>query len=58
MTSAESVTGYCVRCKENGRAMVGPTIETAKNGRPFWRGTCSSCGTGMTRIISKAEAAA
>ena len=58
MTTAETVTGYCVKCRANGLTMDSPALQIAKNGKPFWKGTCPTCGTGMTRMVGKAEAAA
>jgi DNA polymerase II large subunit len=47
--------GYCMKCREK-RQFEG-TIVTLKNGRPAAQGKCPVCGTKLTRILSKAEAA-
>lgn len=44
-------TAYCVKCKatvpvKNGRK------GTMKNGRPILKGTCSTCGTALSKIVS------
>lgn len=48
--------GYCVKCKDKTEIIEGKT-EKMKNGRPAHKGKCSVCGTGMYKILSKAEAA-
>ena len=58
MGASENVTGYCLKCRKNGVKMDNPTMATAKNGKPFWRGICPTCGTGMSRIIGKTDASA
>ena len=42
--------GYCVKCKQK-REMKDSKEVTMKNGRKAAKGTCSSCGTGMYRIL-------
>jgi Domain of unknown function (DUF5679) len=46
--------GYCMKDREK-RKFEG-TIVTLKNGRPAAQGVCPTCGTKLTRILSKAEA--
>jgi Domain of unknown function (DUF5679) len=45
---------YCMKCRE--KRMFEGTVVELKNGRPAAQGTCSVCGTKLTRILSKAEA--
>lgn len=47
--------GYCVKCKAT-KEIQNPRQETTKNGRPIAKGQCPDCGTGVNRILSKAEA--
>ncbi len=42
---------YCVKCKEK-RDMKDAHQITMKNGKPALQGTCSVCGTKLTRILS------
>ena len=44
-------TGYCVKCRAK-REMVDAAKVTMKNGRPAMKGKCSTCGTGMYKILS------
>ncbi len=44
--------GYCVKCRDK-RDMVEANQVTMKNGRSAMKGKCSSCGTGMYRILGK-----
>ncbi|MBI2041273.1 MAG: hypothetical protein HYT16_04190 [DPANN group archaeon] len=47
------ITGYCVKCKENGREIKNPkntTIKGRAGTRPAVKGNCAVCGTGMFRI--------
>ena len=41
--------GYCLKCRTK-REIRNPVPVTFKNGRPATKGTCSVCGTKMTRI--------
>jgi len=43
--------GYCVKCKSKMEMNNGEKV-TMKNGRPAMKGKCSSCGTGMYKILS------
>jgi len=45
----QSVQAYCVKCKQK-REMRNPTRFTMKNGRAAVRGTCTVCGSSITRI--------
>ncbi len=44
--------GYCVKCKEKREIVNGENV-TMKNGRPAHKGKCTSCGTGMYKILPK-----
>ena len=46
--------GYCMKDREKKK--FEGTIVTLKNGRPAAQGVCPTCGTKLTRILSKAEA--
>ncbi|GCE16074.1 DUF5679 domain-containing protein [Tengunoibacter tsumagoiensis] len=46
---------YCVKCKEK-RDMKDAHQITMKNGKPALQGTCSVCGTKLTRILSSQKA--
>jgi hypothetical protein len=46
---------YCVKCKEK-RDMKDPHQITMKNGKPALQGTCTVCGTKLTRILSSQKA--
>ena len=46
--------GYCVKCKSKCE-MKDATTKTAKNGRHMLQGTCTVCGTKMTKFISKSD---
>lgn len=46
---------YCVKCKKK-REMKEAQKVKMKNGRPAMKGTCPTCGTGLYRILSAAEA--
>lgn len=52
----EDVIGYCVKCKDK-RAMVAPEeVAMGKTGnRRAMKGTCSTCSTGMYKILGKAK---
>ena len=41
---------YCVKCKAK-REMKDAEEVKMKNGRPAMKGSCSSCGTGMYKIL-------
>ena len=43
-------TGYCVKCKAK-KEMKDTENVTMKNGRKAMKGKCTSCGTGMYKII-------
>jgi hypothetical protein len=47
--------GYCVKCRHKVPIKNGVLSET-KNGRPMAKGTCPTCGTKVSRFLSKAEA--
>ena len=42
--------GYCVKCKSK-KDMKDEQKVTMKNGRSAMKGKCSSCGTGMYKIL-------
>ena len=44
--------GYCVKCKAK-REMANTAVVTMKNGRNAVKGSCSTCGTGMYKILGK-----
>lgn len=44
---------YCVKCKAK-RDIQNEEKVTLKNGKPAVKGTCSVCGTNLTRL-TKAE---
>ncbi len=44
--------GYCVKCKSKKEIQDAKEV-TMKNKRKAVKGKCSSCGTGMYRILSK-----
>ncbi|MCX5666504.1 MAG: DUF5679 domain-containing protein [Candidatus Omnitrophica bacterium] len=43
--------GYCVKCKAK-KEMKDTQNVTMKNGRKAMKGKCSTCGTGMYKIMS------
>ena len=43
--------GYCVKCKAK-KEMKDTQNVTMKNGRKAMKGKCTSCGTGMYKIMS------
>jgi len=43
-------TGYCVKCKAK-KEMKDTENVTMKNGRKAMKGKCTSCGTGMYKIM-------
>jgi hypothetical protein len=44
--------GYCVKCK-GMKEMKDEQKVTMKNGRLAMKGKCSTCGTGMYKILGK-----
>lgn len=57
LTNMEKVSGYCVKCRvKPGREMKDVSIVEIKPGRFAAKGTCTVCGTGMYRILSKDKA--
>jgi len=42
--------GYCVKCKAK-KEMKDTENVTMKNGRKAMKGKCTSCGTGMYKIM-------
>ncbi len=44
---------YCLKCRTK-REMQNPEQVTMKNGKKAMKGKCSSCGTGMFKILPKA----
>ena len=52
----ETQVGYCVKCKEK-REISNPQTVQMKNGRPAVKGSCSTCGTGIYKILSTKPAA-
>ena len=50
------VTGYCVKCKEKGREMKDTSIKKTARGGHMAQGTCTSCGTKMSVMMSKDNA--
>ncbi|MEK9635099.1 MAG: DUF5679 domain-containing protein [Candidatus Woesearchaeota archaeon] len=44
---------YCVKCRAKSEMSNSEEV-TMKNGRRAMKGKCSSCGTGMYRIMGKA----
>jgi|TARA_B100000900_G_scaffold333816_1_gene294985 hypothetical protein len=45
--------GYCVKCRAKSE-MTSTEEVTMKNGRRAMKGKCSSCSTGMYKILGKA----
>ena len=46
------MTGYCVKCKEKRDFAEGAEeVAFGKKGRRAMKGTCSTCGTGMYKIL-------
>lgn len=48
------MTGYCVKERKQ-REIKDPKEVVLKNGRPAIQGTCSVCGTKITRFIKKSS---
>ncbi|HEY1017118.1 MAG TPA: DUF5679 domain-containing protein [Herpetosiphonaceae bacterium] len=46
----ENNEAYCVKCKTK-RPIKDAKIETMENGRRALKGTCSTCGTKLTRFL-------
>lgn len=46
---SEVTASYCLKCKEQ-REMVNPTATYTRNGAPCVTGTCSVCGSRMTKM--------
>lgn len=46
--------GYCIKCKTK-RTITGGRIETTAKGRRMAKGTCSVCGTKVTRFMSSKQ---
>jgi len=44
--------GYCVRCKQKV-VMTDRESGNMKNGRPYVRGKCPDCKTGIYKILPK-----
>ena len=44
-------TGYCVKCKSK-KEMKDTEQVTMKNKRNAMKGKCSTCGTGMYKILA------
>ena len=51
MPSEETLTAYCVKCKEK-KEIQDPQNVVLKNGRPARHGLCGDCGTKMFRMMS------
>lgn len=51
----EPVIGYCVKCKEKREMKDTQEVAMAAKGgeRRAMKGTCSTCGTGMYKILGK-----
>lgn len=49
--------GYCLKERKHVD-IVNPTYELNKIGRPVARGTCSSCGGKVQKLLNAVEAAA
>ena len=47
-------TAYCVKCKAKTEVKDGKKV-TMKNGRAALKGTCAKCGTGVYKILGKAQ---
>ena len=51
-----AITGYCVKCKAKGREMKDPSIKQTARGGFMAQGTCTTCGTKMSVMMSKENA--
>ncbi len=49
MTTEETLTAYCVKCRQK-RPMRDPHPVYAANGSPGTRGTCPVCSTALFRV--------
>ncbi len=47
-------TAYCVKCKAKVEVKNGTKV-TMKNGRAALKGVCAKCGTGVYKILGKAQ---
>lgn len=57
MAKDEVMQGYCVKCKEKREMVQGyEEVEFGKKGRKAVKGKCSSCGTGMYKILPTKKA--
>lgn len=52
----DKVKGYCVKCRCTS-TIGGATLKTAANGRKMMCGTCTKCGTKMTKFVKDEEKA-
>ena len=52
------VQGYCVKCKKKGQEMKAGSVSIKQNVRGGYmaQGTCASCGTKMSAMMSKDNA--
>jgi hypothetical protein len=48
--ATQTAEAYCVKCKTK-REMKDAQEVTMKNGRRALRGSCTVCGTSLTRIL-------
>jgi len=48
------IIGYCMKCKAKKVIQEAVLVEM-KNGRKAQKGKCPDCGTGMFRILGKAD---
>lgn len=53
---AAQVEGYCVKCKEKRMMKEGAEeVDMGKAGRKAMKGNCSTCSTGMYKILPGAK---
>ena len=45
---------YCLKCKRK-RNILNANAKIARNGRPMIMGTCNSCGSTCSKIVSQAQ---
>ena len=51
-TAQGPMVGYCVKCKEKREFAQGAEeVVFGKKGRRAMKGTCSTCSTGMYKIL-------
>jgi hypothetical protein len=50
------VKAYCVKCKVKGMEMNNPSISRTSRGGYMAQGTCNSCETKMSAMMSKDNA--